>query len=358
MAIHVVMFITAIIANTKTRLNKKTALQICMIILFFLSALRYSVGSDYDRYEELFDFVNKGNYKTFGTQYLYTFLNILFPNYYMLVAFIAAAFIIASYKLMVTYLDEDYWGVSMIIYLINPYIFLMSLSAFRQTLAIVVFIGAVQFAYRRQIVPYVILIVMAMLFHTTAIVLLPVYFMANDKKVSKLFVVFFIGIMLFLLIDNSIFSFIMESTLDFFDNPNYDVFYNRKGESLSNSIRATILTSIMFTYVALNLHKLEGRAVMCGKFTLFALAFGILASKVALLTRIQFYFDVFSIITIPSIIKANREMVHTVKIEKLFNVYILPILVFVIYALRYYSFFTNPLWESFTSYQTLMELIK
>ena len=55
MAIHVVMFITAIIANTKTRLNKKTALQICMIILFFLSALRYSVGNDYDRYKELFD---------------------------------------------------------------------------------------------------------------------------------------------------------------------------------------------------------------------------------------------------------------------------------------------------------------
>ena len=357
MAIHVVMFITAIIANTKTRLNKKTALQICMIILFFLSALRYSVGNDYDRYQELFDYVNKGNFNAFGTQYLYTLLNIIFPNYYMLVAFVAAVYLIASYKLIVNYLDEDYWGVSMIIFLINPYIFLMSLSAFRQTLAIVVFLGAVQFARQRRIIPYVLLILMATLLHTTAIILLPVYFLANDKKVSKSFVVVFIGLMLFLLVDNSIFSYIMESILGFFNNKNYDYFYNN-GEGLTNSVRATILTSIMFAYVALNLHKLEGKAVMCGKFTLFALAFGILASKVAFLTRIQYYFDIFSIITIPSIIKANREMVHPVKIEKLFNVYILPITVFIIYILRYFSFFTNPLWERFTNYTTLLELIK
>ncbi len=336
MAIHVVMFITAIIANTKTRLNKKTALQICMIILFFLSALRYSVGNDYDRYQELFDYVNKGHFNAFGTQYLYTLLNIIFPNYYMLVAFIAAVYLIASYKLIVNFLDEDYWGVSMIIFLINPYIFLMSLSAFRQTLAIVVFLGAVQFARQRRIIPYVLLILMATLLHTTAIILLPVYFLANDKKVSKSFVVVFIGIMLFLLIDNSIFSYIMESILDFFNNKNYDYFYNN-GEGLTNS---------------------EGKAVMCGKFTLFALAFGILASKVAFLTRIQYYFDIFSIITIPYIIKANREMVHPVKIEKLFNVYILPITVFIIYILRYFSFFTNPLWERFANYTTLLELIK
>ncbi len=358
MAIHVVMFITAIIANAKTRLNKKTAIQICMIILFLLSALRYSVGNDYDRYSDLFDYVNKGKYSMFGTQYLYTFLNIIFPNYYFLVAFIAAAFIIASYKLIVNYLDEDYWGAAMIIYLINPYIFLMSLSTFRQTLAVVVFLGAVSFAYRRQFVPYILLIGIAMLFHTTAILLLPFYFIANSKKVSKLFVVIFIGLILFLLIDNSIFSYLMESALDFFDNPNYDIFYNRDGESLANSVRATILTGIMFAYVALNIHKLEGKAVMCGKFTLFALAFGILASKVAFLTRIQFYFDIFSIITIPSIIKANKEMLHPVKFEKLMNVYVLPITVFVIYGLRYISFFTNPVWKSFTTYQTLLELIK
>ena len=58
MAIHAVMIFTAIIANAKTRLNKKTALQICMIILFLLSALRYSVGNDYDRYNTLFESVN------------------------------------------------------------------------------------------------------------------------------------------------------------------------------------------------------------------------------------------------------------------------------------------------------------
>jgi hypothetical protein len=147
-----------------------------------------------------------------------------------------------------------------------------------------------------------------------------------------------------------------------FNDNNY-IHYANNG--LGNSVRATLLTSISFTYVLGNLPRLEGKSLVYGKLYLIGLILGIMAIHVSMLTRIQMYFDIFAIVTLPTIYKMNSESGPVLVRPKhplatiwdIANKYALPILVLTIFALRYYSFFTNPMWRLFYKYQSILSLL-
>ena len=125
---------------------------------------------------------------------------------------------------------------------------------------------------------------------------------------------------------------------------------------------------------------------MYSKLYLFAISFGIIAYNFSMLTRLQMYFDVFSVVSIPMIASANLNprkariknleqvlseenksfkkissaMIDVLDIKvcsnkyiKIFNNLMLPMILVLIYVLRYVSFFTNPLWSRFFDYKTI-----
>jgi hypothetical protein len=106
---------------------------------------------------------------------------------------------------------------------------------------------------------------------------------------------------------------------------------------------------------------LEGKYLVYGKLYLFSLALAVIAIRLSPITRIQMYFDIFAIVALPNMFKRNLEK-GKVKIDKnnlgtaiieILKRYVLPALIVIVYFLRYYSFFTNPMWERFTTYQTI-----
>ena len=60
---------------------------------------------------------------------------------------------------------------------------------------------------------------------------------------------------------------------------------------------------------------------------------------------------------------ANKRLQSVKKAKKgilsvIFSrVFVLSALIIIVYALRYYSFFTNPMWEAFYNYKTIFGLI-
>lgn len=326
---------------TIPELNKKYPFRFfTFAILFMFMALRYDYGNDYMSYLDSHTSINAGLYAWGADDTLFRILNIAIPNFFVMIALISLFYLIVVWYLIKNNLKVNQYWFAILLLLINPYLFLIHLSALRQTLALCFFVFAVNFAVKRKLIPYAICILLATGMHPSAIFLAPLYFLLTEKPFNKkyLFITMFVlGFLLF----TPLFDIIANKVLDYLPN-HYRFYYN---QGLKNSLRATIISSFYLFLIVFNLSKLKGKEIIYGKLSLISTILSVLAIKVSMITRVGMYFDLFLIITIPQIFS---------RIEKKIFRQILFIVLIGIYLLRYYSFFTNPLWESFREYQTIL----
>lgn len=353
--VHAVFALTIILSFILR--NKGKQLQVIpFFVLFLFAALRYMYGNDYSNYYYIYLSVQEGAVSPFD-EFLFTQLYYLIPNFFLLIAIISYVFLLAVYRLMKNNLSgaDMFWG--LLIFIINPYIFLMNLSAIRQCLAMIFFIWAVHFGIKRKLVPYIVLVLIGALFHKSAFLMLPIYALLGEKP-FKNWHVFAVLSGLFVLLMFVNVNVISRVVAAWFNDPNYMAHVN---SDIGNSLRATLLTGITFVYVLANMPKLRGKKLVYAKLYLLGVALGVLAYRMSMLTRVQMFFDIFAIVTIPTIMAEVRSEGPIIvnfnnrqeTIWKCINKYALPTLIFTVYILRYYSFFTNPMWDSFVTYQTI-----
>lgn len=348
MLVHFILLGSVLISFSSYSGKKLFRLSFLFITLFAL--LRYDYGNDYSSYLKWFEYIQNGRASPYKNEIGFTILNQLIPSFQLLIAVTSAFFLCVIYKMIDRNTDGFYKSLAFLIFIVNPYLFLMNLSAIRQSIALSLFIISLKYARERKLFRYIVMIAFATLFHTTAILLIPVYFIINDKPVNRKQVALIVLALLVLMLESSIVEKITEYGLNFFDNPNYSSYIQ---EETSNSLRATLLTGVYFIYVAFNIRHLRGYQLVCGKLYLVGLVFGMLAFHYAMFTRVQMYFDIFSIIAIPAIIRYHAKT-PTGKWDKLVNLYVFPAVILLIYVLRYYSFFTNPMWSKFATYHTIL----
>ena len=345
--VHVTLALSSVLAFV--RLHKKSLLPLSFLLIILFAVCRYQYGNDYVPYYESFIQIHNGEGSPFPKEVLFTLLNKICPSFYILIAVTSSFFLLVIYKLIRSNIDDKFVGLAVFILLFNPYIYLVYLSAIRQSIAMALFIIAIYYSRQKKIVPYVLLVLTATLFHTSAIILLPLYFVANESKLNRTqFVILLVVVALFLF-DSTLLKSTVAKALELFDNRNYDLYF--RGES-GNSLRATALSAVYFLYTLINLRKLSGATLMYAKLYLIGTILALFAYHFSMLTRVQMYFDLFSVVALPGIIKCNKEGAYG-NLSRGINVYMFPILLGVIYVLRYYSFFMNPLWSSFVTYQTI-----
>lgn len=349
--VHVTLLLSSVIASFKK--NKKIWLIVAFVILWMFAVLRYDFGNDYMHYYEEFTSIHSGK-MTAMNEPLFVLLCRSCPNYYVFILITSTFSILSAYYLIKHFVDEKYRWLSVLIYCINPYLFLMSLSAIRQTFALSFFIIAIHFSIKHKLIPYLLFAALAAICHMSAIILIPFYIIANDKKVSRVQIFTVIVCLLVVVFSANMFDSLLQYGLDFFDNPNYEYYTTFGG----NTIRATLLSAVYLAYIAINIPKLSGTTLAFSKLSVIGYIFAILSFRISMVTRLQMYFDIFSIISIPMIMYQNNTSFKcNDKIFYIINKYVLPMLIFTIYVLRYYSFFTNPLWESFREYHTILSVI-
>ena len=353
--VHLILLAIVLVAFFGQK--NKLAFPFAMTALGVFSALRYDFASDYQNYYIWYNEVHLPGAVLGPDEFLYNILNYVAPHYFWVIAVTSVIFLYGIYYLIRKHLPLQHQWLGLTVFLINPYLFLMNLSAIRQSIALILFIFAIDFAYKKKPVPYILLIVLAIFFHKSAVILFPFYFVANDRPFRRrtvLAVLAGVLALLFVVDLNNITNLVARWTRD----SNY-LYYATTSEQ--NSLRATLLTSLFFLYVLANLNKLEGKTLVYGKFYLIATVFGILAFRLSLFTRIQMYFDIFSVITLPAVFfeiqKRGRVKLNLqnpmATLWGCFNKYALPALLVIVYLLRYYSFFANPMWSAFDHYQTI-----
>ena len=335
--------------------------RIAFFLLFLFAALRYMYGNDYNNYLTRYNMIQNGWSDAFGQEILFSWINRLSPSFFILIAVTSLIFVAVIFRLITKHLPKEYVWLGLLIFIISPYLFLINLSALRQCLAMVMFVIAVNFGYRRKLIPYAILVLTAGLFHRSAFLLLPFYFFLSPKpvKTGKIVVVLGVVILALCVLDVTVLGNIIASL---YGDGRYLTYTD---SDLQNSLRATLLSSVYLIFVLMNLPRLEGKALVFGKLYMVGTILGVLAFRLSALTRMQMYFDIFAVVAIPLILIELRKE-GKVRVDRsrpigsiwdCVNHYALPVLVFLIYGLRYYSFFTNPMWKSFAEYRTIFEVL-
>lgn len=351
----------AVIFAVAGRKNKYLQ-RFAFVVLFLFAALRFMYGNDYYNYYRWFNHIHAGGESGFKTEILYNLMNQILPSFPMLVALSSALFIWVIYRLITKNLPTNYAWLGVCIFVISPTLFLMNLSALRQSIATCFFIIAVNYAYKKKYFWYLVLIIIGALFHKSAILLLPFCLFINDKPVKPWVCWAILAATAVLLLSSDLLLNIVVWVATQFNDKNY--IYMAE-QDIQNSVRATLLTSVYFFYVLFNLPKLKGKSLVYAKIYLISPLLGVLAREIAILTRIQMYFDMFAVVALPLIymevksrgpVIVNRRNV-LVTFWDCLNKYAMPTLIVAIYLLRYYSFFTNPDWAAFFTYRTIFLLL-
>ena len=346
------------ILGFKNKYIQRTA----FVILFLFAALRFMYGNDYYNYYMWFKYIQAGNPSPFKTELLYNLLNRWLPSFPVLVALSSAFLILIVYRLITKNLPTCYSWLGICIFVISPALFLMNLSALRQSIATCFFVIAANLAYKKKYLWYLVLVVVAALFHKSAILLLPMCLIVNARPVKPWVCWFILLGTLALLASSELLLNIVVWVATQFGDKNY--IYMAE-QDMQNSIRATLLTSVFFIYVLFNLPKLKGKRLALAKLYLFSPILGVLAREISMLTRIQMYFDIFALVALPSIfmeiqsrgpVKVNRRNI-LITFWDCINKYAMPVMIVAIYLLRYYSFFINDMWKAFFTYRTIFLLL-
>lgn len=358
--VHVLLALAVLFAVIGSK--NKYIQRVAFLVLFIFAALRFMYGNDYYNYYLWFNHIHSGGESGFKTEFLYNLLNRVLPSFPVLVALSSAFLILVVYRLITKNLPTCYSWLGICIFVISPALFLMNLSALRQSIATCCFVIAVNFACKKKYLWYLVMVIIAALFHKSAILLLPFCLIANPKPVKPWVCWLILLGTVVLLTFSGILLNIVVWVAEQFGDKNY--IYMAE-QDMQNSVRATLLTSVFFFYVLFNLPKLKGKTLIYAKIYMISPLLGVLAREISMLTRLQMYFDIFAIVTLPSIfmqvrakgpVIVNRRNV-LITFWDCINKYAMPVLIVAIYLLRYYSFFTNPEWKAFFTYRTIFLLL-
>lgn len=182
--------------HNKQKKNKELYLFFAFMIPFFISSLRYNVGTDYKNYENMYQGIASGKIATrgfeVGTLLIYKVANILGNSQYVFAisAFLTLFFIFHA----IEYVNKEY---RTLVYFC--YIFLYFPSSFnviRQSLAMAIIFYGYKFLICKNIKKWCFTIMLATLFHSSAIICMPIYFLVTMRRqVIKLLIILIFFIM-------------------------------------------------------------------------------------------------------------------------------------------------------------------
>lgn len=178
-------------------------LKISFIAIFTFSSLRYNFGNDYKVYLNIFDTISRNNTVGFEFWFLqfyepgWIFFNWFFRDlgFFTMNIFLALFSCIIYYRFIKNYVKKEYYWLALFIYIYYPGFLLIQSSAMRQAVAVSIFVYSIDYINKKSFVRYFITIAVAGMFHYSALLLLPVYFLVFFNKKIKIL----LGSILFLI---------------------------------------------------------------------------------------------------------------------------------------------------------------
>ena len=327
-------------------LRNDAGLKISFVIIFFYLGLRYQFGNDYKWYQITFNSLRKFDLNDFYGMILpyepgWIVLNWFFRKigFFSLVIFTSLINCLLYYNLIKRFLPIKMYALSVFIYFFLPNYMLLHSSAMRQSIAIIIFIYAWKFLINKKPVKYFTCVSIAILFHFSAVILIPIYALAliGNKKITHMWgfilLCFYLSLFLFQTLWSSLILGSIAELSDkylFYENP-----------SSTNSGLGFLYFSVLFVFT-LYFEKKQSRSIQF-IFKNSVLSFLIipLALIIDMTGRLGMYFSPALIVVLPMIYMSIKD--RTTKVVYISMVICITLFQFLqfMYSDNYGPFFYN-----------------
>jgi hypothetical protein len=351
--------IVTIFAYFSGKSNNERYLFIAFSIIFIFLALRYDFGNDYMAYFDKFYEVDEASWNelrdvtgidAIGESMEFGFIFLLkiftvFSGYYFFIAFHSLLICLLFFYLIKNNVEIQYYWFAIFLFVFNPNLMLVELSALRQTLAILCFLFSIKYLINRNIVKYLLFILLASSFHLSAIILVPLYFLFTPKPVGKYEPIIYIVLFLFFMFFGSLLLSPLESITSTY-LPKYISYVDDGEKAILQSGFGIIIYSFIYLFILLFAKRENDREIVIYRIVALFIVLTPLSLALNMLSRLNFYFEPLLIVVIPQILSSNFN-----KTTKLFFVSIIVFMSLV----STYSHFKSPIYrEKYNTYKTIL----
>lgn len=330
----IIMIICAFPSSRERNNNVKLFLSIALI--FFFMALRVDFGGDYVSYLTSYN-KNDFNNPSENIEIGFAYLNKLMPSFRMLLVVTSLLFSAALFFLFKRYISPKYWMLAFFILFISKYLILGNMSGIRNGMAVSAFIFGFYFLENNKKIAYVILLVLASLFHASSLFFLPVVLITPNKlskiKTQMLWLFIFLFALISTFFPNTIelISFWIITHVSFFSKY---AFYMNNGTTFGFRGLSFILIFFMI-YENISTLKNKNLTSKQNLFIKISILFYIvmLLPGIGLLSRMYFYLGFPQLVGNIYVMSKIRDL-H-IKWAYIFGMLVLPLM-------EFYNFMSSP----------------
>ncbi|GGP06540.1 hypothetical protein GCM10010992_26950 [Cloacibacterium rupense] len=332
---YAIIFILVCIMELSAFTSKFKSRFIYYVLLLF-TVLRYNVGWDYEMYKNAIFYRDFERFEPLS-KLIFSICSIF--NFYPLVFFVFGLLILYFTKISIEKYSSNY-VVSWAVFIAFPFFFLASLSTLRQSLTNALILYSFHFAFQKKIYPFIVIILMSSLIHSSGIFGFFLYPIVNIKiKRNILFIITVISFFISPIIENIIKPLLL----------NYE--FTQLNFYLQNNVteKSTILQYIVYAVSFFNLifynklNSIDDKAKIFIKLSSFGLiAYNILSFEPNSAFRIGAFFFSFWFYLFPLYSK-----IISYKIERFvnFNLVLILFVMFFLYLNILVSAYLNGILE-------------
>ena len=290
-----------------------------ILLLLLLSSIRWENGTDWDSYLRIWEIYDSPTFigeMEIGFIFL-TSLNHWFINHYTFHLCIMAIICIIPVSI-INYKYSPYPLFSLFIWYVCNFAHIFNV---RQTIAISIIFCTIPFILKRRRNKYILLIILATLFHKTAIIALPIYWLWNIKLKKNQYVIIILVCSLVSIYLSNLFSIILrtlgggifETQLNYYLNEGSNTF-GQEFSPIQILVRGIINRSFILIIGLYLLDKIRKKSVfingIVNMYFTGTIMFILFTPLSVALNRLGSYYDFFQILLIPSIFiyKMKKEL--------------------------------------------------
>ena len=278
------------------------------LLLFFISTFRGDFTTDYKNYTSLFNLYNKYSFSellTAGFQneigFIYTNKIIgLFTDDVIYFFAIMSFFILFGFIHHFKKYSVNIW-LSVLMF-VTAGSFYASFNITRHIFAVAIIFAGSTYLYQRKFFKWVLVVILATLFHKTAIIMIPFYFILNFRiKIRNWILIALCSAITILLFDN-----IVQFAQQYFYEQYSEDSYGMWGQAISN----IVLPVAFLIFSLFHLNKIDSNNTMHRIWfnaVIFYAFFNILALQIEMVERLGRFFAPYILLLIPYIFSKMKN---------------------------------------------------
>jgi EpsG family len=318
--IILLLFVSSLLAQIPLQQKQQQGLKYSLIaVIVIIGAFRYQVGYDWFSYKSFYDGIDtlddvfESREERFFVIFLYL-TKLLISNY----SFFIGVFFLVTFYYKLKAIQKLSVDVFFSLFVYTTTVFLIyDLNGIRQGMALSLTLYAVIFVYQRRLVWFLLTIAIASLFHTSAVIFLPFYWLSRTRFRKTSYLVIFMVICLLLslpfkayILSNPLFQYFLnlESLLHY-------GFYLEEGAEINRSISifsiATLQRIVIWSFFIYNVEKIKCderlKTLLLNGYSIAVILFVFLSFSAEFSARLSYYYKILEIIIIPLIISSQAR---------------------------------------------------